>query len=252
MTSDQRQAREKEFWDKAYSVEMYSTWREQSYESWKAYRQLQSVALDFLGSVGNKRLRLCGVGSEAVSFARAGAIVYGFDISETQIMAVELLARRYGLKDAIKISPMPFERLDYPDSFFDLAYGHAILHHIDLKRGASELNRVLRPGGRGSFIEPLGMNPILEFARRHLPYREKHRTADEKPLTYADLSIFTQAFARSQYQGFSFLAMLRRRIITNKRVTQRLERMDQIILKIVPRLRRFCAEVWIGVEKISA
>lgn len=35
------------------------------------------------------------------------------------------------------------------------------------------LYRVLKTGGRAAFVEPMGMNPILNFARDHMPYRDK-------------------------------------------------------------------------------
>ena len=244
-----RQQREREFWNKASSVQVYENWREQSYESWKSYRPLQTAALDFLGPVEGKRLLLCGIGSEAAIFARAGAQVYGFDISETTIAAVEDLAKRLDLTDSIMVSAQPFEALSYPDSFFDLAFGDAILHHVELDQAGAELRRVLRSGGRASFIEPLGMNPFLEFARRYLPYRDKGRTEDEIPLRYSDIRKLTDHFEIAMWREFSLFAMLRRRIITNRRIIGWLERLDQKVLKIAPYLRCLCAAIWIGVEK---
>ena len=91
------------------------------------------------------------------------------------------------LRLPLLVSAQPFEALSYPDSFFDLAFGDAILHHVELDQAGAELRRVLRSGGRASFIEPLGMNPFLEFARRYLPYRDKGRTEDEIPLRYSDI-----------------------------------------------------------------
>lgn len=249
MHLDERQEREKEFWDRHYSVDMYSNWQEKPLEQWRMNLPIRQAALDWLGPVTHKRILLCGVGTEAVIFARAGADVYGFDISENMTRAVEALARRLNLADRIKVKPMPFEVLEYPDSYFDLVWGQAILHHIHLKQGAAELERVLRPGGRASFIEPLGTNPILGFARRHLPYREKNRTQDESPLTYEEIELFTKDFAHCQYREFNLLSMLHRRVITNSSIIGFLRRCDRVILKRIPSLRRFCSEVWIGVEK---
>jgi len=48
-----------------------------------------------------------------------------------------------------------------------------ILHHLDLTVAARELRRVLRPGGVAVFCEPWGGNPLLNFARRRLPYAGK-------------------------------------------------------------------------------
>lgn len=249
MHLDERQQREKEFWDRHYSVDLYSTWQEKPFEQWRTNRPIRQTALDWLGTVRNKRILLCGVGTEAVIFARAGANVYGFDISETQTQAVEALARRVHLADRITVKPMPFEVLEYPDSYFDLAFGQAILHHIHLDQGAAELHRVLRPGGRASFIEPLGTNPLLMFARRYLPYREKHRTQDESPLTYQEIEFFLRGFAQAKYREFNLLSMLHRRVVTNRSIIAFLQNCDKVLLDRIPLLRRFCSEVWLGLAK---
>jgi SAM-dependent methyltransferase len=249
MSVELRQAREREFWNQHYATDMYRTWTEKSFGQWCQSLSTRKAPMSFLGAIRGKRLLLCGVGPEAVVFARAGAEVYGFDISEIQIEAVRNLARRVGLRDHIHVQAMSFEQLHYPDAFFDLAYGAAILHHVDLVAGAKELRRVLKPGARAAFIEPLGTNPLLEFARHHLPYREKHRTADERPLNYRDIERFTHDFASSRYSEFSLLAMLRRRVVTSQRLIGVLEETDKVVLGHLPWLGRFCSQIWIGVEK---
>lgn len=244
-----RQAREREFWNQHYATDMYRTWTEKSFDQWCVSLSTRTAPMRFLGEIQGKRILLCGVGPEAVVFARAGAEVYGFDISEIQTEAVRNLARRLGLRDQIHVQAMPFEQLRYPDEFFDLAYGAAILHHIDLGAGARELRRVLKPGGRAAFVEPLGTNPVLEFARHHLPYREKHRTVDERPLNYRDIQCFTRHFASFRYNELSLLAMLRRRVVTGQRLIGILEETDKVVLGYLPWLGRFCSQIWIGVEK---
>jgi len=244
----ERQERERQFFNQLVTSNLYANWQEFPYESWRVYCPIQTCSLDYLGDVRGKRLLLCGIGAEAVLFARAGAEVWGLDISEHQVDAVKALADRCGLGDQIHPEVMPFEMMSYDSAFFDVAWGNAILHHIDLKQGSAELRRVLKPGGRASFIEPLGMNPMLEFARKHLPYREKSRTVDERPLNLTDLSIFAEGFAHSEAREFTLLAMLQRRVITNKILVQQLHRMDAAILGSVPALRKFCSQVWVGLE----
>lgn len=251
MQLNERQQREKEFWDKHAAVDMWANWKEQSYEAWRTYRPIQQAALDWLGPIAGKRIMLCGVGAEAVIFARAGAEVYGFDISETQTRAVEKLATRLQLADRIKVKAMPFEDLQFPDSHFDLVYGHAILHHIDLAKGAAELNRVMQPGARATFLEPLGINPLLQFARRYLPYPGKGRTEDEQPLNYSQIEFFIKHFGHSRYREFNFLTMVRRRVTRNRTVLDFLQRGDDLLLNRFPALRRYCQQIWIGVEKTS-
>jgi SAM-dependent methyltransferase len=245
-----RQQREKEFWEKEFSPDMYTGKPETTYAAWKAANPLVQTALEWLEPIAGKRILVCGVGGrEATTFARAGAEVYGFDISEKMTQAIEAFAERLNLADRIKVQAMPFEVLQYLDSYFDIAYGSAILHHIDLEQGASELRRVLKPGGRASFIEPLGTNPFLTFARRHLPYRGKHRTPDESPLVYKEIELFIKDFARSEYREFTLLAMLHRRVLTSRSFLRRARAWDRVLLKRFPQLGRLCSQVWIGVEK---
>src|SRR5215213_657091 len=122
-----RQERERRFWNE--HAQTYSDWQEFAYDSWRTYSPIQQQALDYLGPMSGKRLLVCGIGSESILFARAGAEVWGFDISESQVSSVQALVDRHGLADRIHPKAMPFESLDYPESFFDLAYGNAILHH---------------------------------------------------------------------------------------------------------------------------
>lgn len=121
--------------------------------------------LKFLGPIRGKRILVCGVGAEAVGFALAGADVYGFDASTTQVEAVKDLARRLGLRDQTHLQTMGIEQLAYPDDFFDLAFAKTIQEDSDLETGARELARVMKQGGRAAFITSAG-NPAEELARR--------------------------------------------------------------------------------------
>lgn len=243
-----RQQRERDFFNSQVSEDLYADWHEFPFRDWRADRAITTQAVDYLGDLAGKRLLLCGVGPELVLFAQQGVEIWGFDISEGQISAAQVLAERFGLTEDVHLSAMPFESLDYPTDHFDVAFGNAILHHIDLDEGAMELDRVLRPGGRASFVEPLGHNPLLNFAREHLPYRSKARTEDERPLHYHEVRTFGRHFARVEYREYTLVSMLRRRVITNRRLSQRLERADRVLLERFPRLRPLSSQIWVGVE----
>ena len=49
---------------------------------------------------------------------------------------------------------------------FDIIYGTGILHHLNLKACLDEIERILKPGGKFVFIEPLGTNPVINLYRK--------------------------------------------------------------------------------------
>ena len=59
--------------------------------------------LSFLGPLGGKRMLICGIGVESVAFTLAGADVYGFGGSVSQVEAVKDLARGLALRDRIHL-----------------------------------------------------------------------------------------------------------------------------------------------------
>lgn len=248
MNLNERQRQEREFWDESPQLaEERSQWDPSGFEDWSS-RPIHSQAVGYLQPLAGKRLLLCSVGAEVVPLAQAGAEVYGFDISDAQAAAGREVAARAGVSERVTIRTMPFEALDFPDDFFDAAFGQSVIHHVELEAAGRELHRVLKAGSRGSFIEPLGMNPALEFARRHLPYHGKHRSLDEQPLTYAEIHRFGQPFSRLTYREYSLLSMLRGRVITHEMLNQLLYKMDEPILRHIPPVRRFSRQIWIGVE----
>lgn len=72
------------------------------------------------------------------------------DISPGMLRALEANAAELGLE--VETVAGDAEELPFADASFDLVLGHAVLHHIpDLDRAASELYRVLEPGGTIAF-----------------------------------------------------------------------------------------------------
>src|SRR5213076_2968969 len=126
----------------------------------------------------------CGHGMASVVLARAGARVTAMDLSHGYLR--EAATRALANDVTLSLVQADGERLPFADGSFDRIWGNAVLHHLDLEQAGSELRRVLRPGGVAVFCEPWGGNPLLRFARRHLPYPAKERTPDEQPLRSRD------------------------------------------------------------------
>ncbi|MBL8797332.1 MAG: class I SAM-dependent methyltransferase [Planctomycetia bacterium] len=150
----------------------------------------------------------CGHGMAAVVLARSGARVTAFDLSPNYVAECQTRAASNGV--ALRALAADGERLPFADASFDRIWGNAVLHHLDLDIATRELRRVLRPGGVAVFCEPWAGNPLLNWARRTLPYRGKHRTVDESPLTPAQLREMRLVFGAVEVQGHQLLAMIRR------------------------------------------
>jgi len=88
----------------------------------------------------------CGLGTDGINFARAGARYTGIDLTEASI---ELARRRFALEDlSADLRVGDGEALPFAANSFDLFYSHGVLHHTpDTQRAIDEAHRVLRPGG---------------------------------------------------------------------------------------------------------
>lgn len=62
--------------------------------------------------------------------------------------------------------------MQFRNESFDVVFGSSILHHLNLKKSAEEIYRVLKPGGRMVFAEPNMLNPQI-FIQKNIPFIKK-------------------------------------------------------------------------------
>ena len=91
----------------------------------------------------------CGLGTEAINFARAGANYYGIDISEK---SVELCKKRfsvYGLNGTVQVGNAENMKDIFPDDHkFDLIWAFGSIHHTKNPSNViNEIKRLLKPDG---------------------------------------------------------------------------------------------------------
>jgi SAM-dependent methyltransferase len=200
-------------------------------------------AFERLGDVTGKSLLDCGCGHgmAAVVLARRGAAVTGIDLSAGYVEE----ARRRAIANEVDVEfvQADVESLPFGNESFDAVWGSAILHHVDLRRAGAELHRVIRPGGVAVFCEPWGGNPVLEFARRHLPYPGKHRTPDERPLRPAALMALREHFSSIEVRGYQLLGAVRRLFRRESRAGGWLDRLDAGLLRRWPGMESWCRYV---------
>lgn len=193
----------------------------------------------------------CGTGTNTLWFAAGGATVHATDISGAMVAATRARAEAAGYADAVLAQQMSAEHLAYADGSFDIVFGHSVVHHTDLAIARREVYRVLRPGGRAVFLEPLGENPLLRAFRSVTPGR---RTPTERPLTERDIHFFAEPFARLRRREFYLLALAAFPLwpLGSRRLFQAalapLLRADDALLARRPALGRFA---WVSVLELE-
>jgi SAM-dependent methyltransferase len=205
-------------------------------------------AMAYLGDVRGLRVLDfgCGHGMASVVLARRGAQVTAFDLSAGYLD--EARQRASANRARIDWALADAERLPFADASFDRIWGNAILHHVDVRRAALELARILAPDGIAVFCEPWGENPLLRLARNHLPYPQKERTVDEQPLRQRHVRRLREIFPRLEVQGFQLLSMARR-VLGKARLVAGLDWCDDLLLRRVPSLQRFCRYVVLVLQR---
>lgn len=104
---------------------------------------------DFPRWAGKKVLEIgCGIGTDAVNFARAGADYSAIELSEESLAVARQRFDVYGLNG--NFSHCNAEQLSglFPPSHFDLVYSFGVIHHTPHPdRVVQEIAKVIKPDG---------------------------------------------------------------------------------------------------------
>ena len=192
----------------------------------------------------------CGSGANTLLLANRGAHVWAVDISEDLIRLGERRLAANGRAGGAQFIVASAHDLPFPSNAIDVVFGIAILHHLDLQLVSKEVQRVLRPGGRAIFQEPVRNSPMLRFARRLIPYRAPDISPFERPLTDDELLTFRQPFARARTRAFCLPHVLvGERLPGMRRRVRQLYEMDAAALRRVPALSYYAGVRVIEVVK---
>jgi SAM-dependent methyltransferase len=123
---------------------------------------------------------------------------------------------------------MSVHEMQFPDATFDVVFGKAALHHLDLRLARDEIHRVLKPGGYGVFSEPVQLLSILGPLRKLVPVPIDAESPDEKPLTRETLDEFCRPFSRVDMSYFRLFARLDR---VAPRLGRQLATIDRTLLE---------------------
>lgn len=192
----------------------------------------------------------CGSGANAVQLANRGAHVWAVDISEDLVrLAVRRMAVS-GRASGAQFVVGSAHDLPFPDASIDIVFGIAILHHLDLALVSREVWRVLRPGGRAIFQEPVRNSAALKFVRSLIPYRAPDISPFERPLTDEELRGFAAPFSGVRIRAFALPHVLLGQVLpVVKTQIDRLYRSDGALLRALPALSRYAGIRVIEVTK---
>jgi SAM-dependent methyltransferase len=180
-----------------------------------------------------------GRGESAIYFAKHGARVTAVDISPEMVRVAERGAEEHGVR--IHGIASPVEALDIDDGSQDVVYGANILHHVtDIDATLRESARVLAPGGRVFFWDPLAYNPVINVYRR---MATKVRSDDEHPLTFEVLDTFRRHFTHVEHREFwlSTLALFLKYALVDRLNPNEVRYWKRIYLEDPVRLARWFA-----------
>lgn len=228
-------------------------------------------ALSLMKPLAGKRILDvgCGMGDATVYFGLKNAFVEAIDISPGMIRVVKKLIKKYKLSRYIQAKVMVAERLEYPKESFDFVFGNGLLHHVEPKMALKEVYRVLKPGGKALFVEPLAHNFFINIYRK---IASDVRTPTERPFCYEELNhLIKVRFKKIYHKEFHLFTLLIfiwfyliERVNPNKerywkKIIDDGERirwgfnilnfLDKMLLASAPFLRKYCWNTVLVLEK---
>jgi SAM-dependent methyltransferase len=230
MNLSDKNVREREFHNKLQSVS------KGRFENifYKAIYNSNEDFFDFLklNSLNSEILDYgCGVGDtlgKVIQFNPKK--ISGIDISEISIEKAK--SKVSDLKTNVELSVDNCEKTKFKGNIFDIVYGTGILHHLDVKICLKEIHRILKPGGKFLFIEPLGTNPLINLYRKFTP---KSRSVDEHPLVKNDFNDIQTKFNKVDIKYYGLLTLIffpLYRSPKNSIVFKILKNLDQYLFKL--------------------
>jgi ubiquinone/menaquinone biosynthesis C-methylase UbiE len=184
----------------------------------------------------------CGAGENSLLLARRGARVLGVDISPGLLGVARRRLELNGLGRVARFAVASAHALPVADGSVEVVFGAAILHHLDLTAAAREVARVLPPGGRAIFLEPVRDSALIRALRRLIPYRRTDVSPFERPLVEAELREFGARFSRQRARAFVLpLLSLAEVLRVREAIVHRLYRLDGSVLRAWPALGHYAA-----------
>ena len=198
-------------------------------------------AFHLLGDVrGKDVLDLgCGSGENTLLLAHRKAKVIALDISPDLIHVAKRRMSINAVFNDVEFLTASAHDLPLPNESVDVVFGIAILHHLDMAIISAQVMRVLRPGGRAIFQEPMRDSGMLRIVRKLIPYKQKDVSSYEYPLCNKDIAILVKPFESYRAKNFQLPFMRLARILRWYRWLPRLYKTDRRLLDRYPALGHY-------------
>lgn len=233
------------------TIKENALWRNMAYYSIERKSREHIIRLFSVYAPGSQVLDMCcGNGDDSFVISSLGAAsVVGCDISDVSLMNCNSRKDREGGHDNLSFMFMDAEDMSFEDNSFDLITEYGALHHVDLPKTFSEIQRVLRPGGICICNETFGHNPIIHWYRKLTPELRTEFEADHI-LKKKDIELAKRYFKRVKvdyYHLFTLLAVPFRNAKFFGPMLSILEAIDSVVLKI-PVVRLLAWQIVIQIE----
>jgi len=185
----------------------------------------------------------CGDGENTLVLATRGAQVTAVDISPDLIEIAKRRIAVNGLDERVRFVVGSAYDIPVPDASVDVVFGIAILHHLDLPQAAREVWRILKPGGRAIFQEPVRNLKLIRWIRSLIPYQAPDVSPFERPLTDSELEEFGARFSSHSSKPFTLVTTSALNLLAPVRnlLGQSAQRADMVLLRRIPWLRNLAS-----------
>jgi len=179
----------------------------------------------------------CGAGKSSVLLARRNAKVIAMDISEPIMKVARERLARNDISNSVSFINASAHNIPLADESVDLVFGIAILHHLHLQLVSREVFRILKPGGRAIFQEPVRNSKVIKLLRGLIPYQAEDVSPFERPLTDEELVDFSHGFSQYRSKAFTLPYINLASILpVANRFINPLQRLDGAVLRKFPSL----------------